>query len=166
MNKYLLTIICLAAAILLAIIARNLYKRIREYRKYSRQVHQEKSRMAFLINKDFMVKETNIYDKSRRKKDGQPRILGNVLHCKTACDSGTCGTGLSCSTCPVRYVIKNSFLQRRDFTNIEATMTLYDDNHEEQNVDVKMDGKLVLVNLKPYMVVTMDSTPHTTVNHN
>lgn len=158
MNTYLLIGLALIVAMVLIIVMRNLFGHWQGYRRHSRNVRNEKERLAFLIDKDFVVKETNYYDMNPLMKDDQPRVLGNVLHCKTGCDSGLCGTGISCQTCPVRFVLKNSFLQRRNVKSVEATMMLYDQNHKPREIDVRIDGDLVSVNNELYMIVKVENT--------
>ena len=113
---------------------------------------------AFLIDKKFNVKETNFYELNEHVKDDQPYVLGNVLHCQSGCDSGLCGTGIACDTCPIRLIIRNSFRQKRDFSHVAATMHLYDANHEVQSVDVKVDGKLVYLGKEPHFVISVFSS--------
>lgn len=138
---------------LLIIIVRDLRKLRSDFNKFSRKIRNEKSSLAFLIDQDMVVKDTNYYALKKEMKDDQPSILGNVLHCKVGCDSGLCGTGLSCQTCPVRYVIKNAFQLKRDFNDVKANMQLYDENHEVTELEVTVDGELVYVNSEPYMLV-------------
>lgn len=155
--KYLLFFTALTLAVVLLIVVRDFCKLKRDYRRLSRQVHGEQEKLAFLINKNFEVKETNYFAINTHMKDNQPRILGNVMHCKNGTDAGYCGMGAACQNCPVRYVIKNSFQQRRDFTNIEATMTLYDEHHKAVETDIMADGQLAYVNHTPYMIIKITS---------
>jgi hypothetical protein len=152
----LIIILALVGTITLAVLLYSLLKRWRQYARYVNEVRQESGRLAFLINRDFEVKATNYFDLNRRMKDDQPHILGNVLHCKTGCDSGLCGTGKACNNCPVRIVIKNAMTMRRHFSQVEATMTLYDEHHEEQETDILADGRYVEVGKKPYIIVTLN----------
>ena len=158
-RDYLLIGVAVVVTLLLVVAARNIFERWQSYRRCKHRVRNEKERLAFLIDKDFVVKETNYYDKNPHIKDDQPHVLGNVLHCKAGCDSGLCGTGMSCQTCPVRFVLKNSFLQRRDIRSVEATMTLYDQDHKARDIDVSIDGDLVSVNNELYMIVKVETQP-------
>ena len=85
-----------------------------------------------------------------------PYVLGNVLHCQTGTDCGLCGTGFACQSCPVRFVIKNAFLQQHDVEGVEATMQLYDAEMNVQNVDVRLNGKLVYLNYQPHMMLEVE----------
>ena len=156
---FLLLSVSIVAVLALFIIARNTYRLKTDFARFRKEISQ-KSGLVFLINKDFEVKDTNYYQMNANMAgDGQPPVLGNVLHCKSGCDSGLCGTGFACQTCPVRLVIKNSFKNRRDFDSIEATMELYDASHEVQKVDVTVAGELVYAYNKPYMMVSVTSFP-------
>ena len=130
-------------------------KQKREYEALRVEVHKIFDRYSFLVDKDLRVKETNYYDIHKDLLDDKPRVLGNVIHCQTACDSGLCGTGIACSTCPIRLVLKNGFKHRRDFNDISATMHLYNAKHEVKDVDVKVDGRFTTIGRNPHFLVTV-----------
>ena len=130
-------------------------KQKREYEALRVEVHKIFDRYSFLVDKDLRVKETNYYDIHKDLLDDKPRVLGNVIHCQTACDSGLCGTGIACSTCPIRLVLKNGFKHRRDFNDISATMHLYNAKHEVKDVDVKVDGRFTTIGRTPHFLVTV-----------
>lgn len=130
------------------------YKRRADYALLSERVHNPQTdAYAFLIDRKFRVKETNFYELNENIEDDQPYVLGNVLHCQDGCESGLCGTGISCGTCPIRMVIKNAFKLKRNFDHVEATMHLYDEHHEVKQVDVSMDGELVYVGHESHLLV-------------
>jgi hypothetical protein len=133
---------------------RQWLRRKADYVSLRKRVHQQTDKYAFLIDRKFRVKETNFYELNKNIQDDQPYFLGNVLHCQEGCESGLCGTGISCQTCPIRMVIKNAFKLRRSFDHIEATLHLYDENHEVNQVDVRVDGELVYVGREPHLFVT------------
>ncbi len=141
---------------LLAVFLRNIIKKHLDYSRLRRIIKDTTDQYIFLVDEQFRVKETNYYA-LRPSMDHQPNVLGNVLHCRTGCDSGLCGTGIACKTCPVRTVLKNSFQQRRDFTNIMATMHLYNEQNEVEKTNVNVDGKLVYVNYHPMFLVQVSA---------
>ena len=133
---------------------RQWHKKKVNYDLLSERVHYlQTNTYAFLIDQKFRVKETNFYELNENIQDDQPYVLGNVLHCQEGCDSGLCGTGIACPTCPIRTVINNAFKLQRGFDHVEATMHLYDENHEVKKVDVSMDGELSYVGCEPYLLV-------------
>ena len=68
-------------------------KKTADYALLSERVHYlQTNTYAFLIDRNFKVKETNFYELNENIKDDQPYVLGNVLHCQDGCDSGLCGT--------------------------------------------------------------------------
>jgi len=152
--------ILIAVLILLIIvpIIRKIRKSKQDIDSLSKEIHQLQDSFNFLIDKQFHVKETNFYELNPDIKDDQPYVLGNVLHCQNGCDSGLCGTGLGCNTCPIRLVVNNSFKQRRDFQNITATMHIYDADHKPQELEVKVDGHLVYVGYEPHLVVNVSNS--------
>lgn len=140
-------------SVMLVPMIRNWQKRKQDYQALKTEVHKELGKYSFLVDKNFRVKETNFYELNEMKQDNQPSVLGNVLHCRTACDSGLCGTGIACSTCPVRMVLKNGFKHRRDFSDISATMHLYDTHHQPKDVDVKVDGRFTYIGYVPHFLI-------------
>lgn len=148
-------VISVVAVIVLLPLLRNWRKSRRDYKALRETVHGEKDHYAFLIDRDFKVKETNFYELNPELRDGQPDVLGNVLHCETGCESGPCGTGIACSTCPVRLIVNNSFKQRRNFSDVTATMHLLNKEQESQEVNVKVDGRLVYLGYKPHFLVSV-----------
>ena len=118
---------------------------------------QNLSSYAFLIDKNFEVKETNYYalNPAQTQTKDSPQILGNVLHCSVACAAGTCGSGQPCKHCPVRFVITKSFERKNDFNDLEVSMELTDDKQQVTDVDVNVGGRYVSVDGQPYMVLNV-----------
>ena len=152
---YYILILLLILLIVMVPLVKSGRKQKREYEALRVEVHKIFDRYSFLVDKDLRVKETNYYDIHKDLLDDKPRVLGNVIHCQTACDSGLCGTGIACSTCPIRLVLKNGFKHRRDFNDISATMHLYNAKHEVKDVDVKVDGRFTTIGRNPHFLVTV-----------
>ena len=147
-------IVIVAAVLALGWAVCRWYKRRADYALLSERVHNPQTdAYAFRIDRKFRVKETNFYELNENIEDDQPYVLGNVLHCQDGCESGLCGTGISCGTCPIRMVINNAFKLKRNFDHVEATMHLYDEHHEVKQVDVSMDGELVYVGHESHLLV-------------
>ena len=115
-----------------------------------RAVVDNQENFTFLVDPTFEVKESNV-----KMADGQPRLLGNVLHCKNSHETGRCGEGEECRHCPVRFVIRKSFERHDDFTNLEACMELGEKGTPMSDVDVCVNGSFVCVNSNPHMVVNV-----------
>lgn len=152
---YYILILLLILLIVMVPLVKSWRKQKREYEALRVEVHKIFDRYSFLVDKDLRVKETNYYDIHKDLLDDKPRVLGNVIHCQTACDSGLCGTGIACSTCPIRLVLKNGFKHRRDFNDISATMHLYNAKHEVKDVDVKVDGRFTTIGRTPHCLITV-----------
>lgn len=154
MTYYILFLLLILLVVMVPLVKSG-RKQKREYEALRVEVHKIFDRYSFLVDKDLRVKETNYYDIHKDLLDDKPRVLGNVIHCQTACDSGLCGTGIACSTCPIRLVLKNGFKHRRDFNDISATMHLYNAKHEVKDVDVKVDGRFTTIGRTPHFLVTV-----------
>ena len=151
---YYILLLLLILLIVMVPLVKSWRKQKREYQALRTEVHKTFDRYSFLVDKKLHVKETNYYEIHKDLLDDQPRVLGNVLHCQTACDSGLCGTGIACSTCPIRLILKNGFKNHRDFNYISATMHLYNAKHEVKDVDVKVDGRFTTIGHTPLFLVT------------
>ena len=145
----------LSVAVVLTIVqaVRQWLKRKADYALLRERVHQSTDHYFFLIDRKKRVKETNFYELNENIQDDQPYVLGNVLHCQNGCDSGLCGTGIDCETCPIRLVIKNAFKLKRGFDHVEAAMHLYDENRQVKVVNIIMDGELVYVGKEPHLLI-------------
>ena len=133
-------------------------KRRKDFAVLRERVHEHTDRYAFLVDKKLRVKETNFYALNEQMPDDQPYRLGNVLHCQSGCESGLCGTGLACKTCPIRLVIRNAFQLKRNFDHVSATMHLYDENRQVNTVDVQVDGEIVTMGNETLMLVNVRKT--------
>ena len=142
-------VIVAAAAIAVAFLK---VKKLKDDVDKLRVVVDNQDNYTFLIDQTFEVKESNV-----KLADGQPRLLGNVLHCKNSHETGHCGEGTQCKHCPVRFVISKSFERHDDFRNLEASMLLDDSNRAESDIDVSIDGSFVCMNETPHMVVNVKS---------
>lgn len=124
--------------------------------KKLRVVVDNQDNYTFLVNEAFEVKESNV-----KLPDGQPHILGNVLHCKNSHETGFCGEGEACQYCPVRFVIKKSFERHDDFKGLEACMEIEESKDKLSDVDVSVNGSFVCIDNTPHMVVNVkDITNH------
>ena len=125
-------------------------------RKYEqlRAVVDKQDDYAFLVNRDFEVQQTNFPVQQRLRQD-EPRVLGNVLHCRNAEDAGRCGEHVQCGKCPVRFTINKAFERREDFSHLEACMELYDAKERVVDVDVQVGGRYVSLEDKDHMVVNV-----------
>ena len=142
-------VIVAAAAIAVAFLK---VKKLKDDVDKLRVVVDNQDNYTFLIDQTFEVKESNV-----KLADGQPRLLGNVLHCKNSHETGHCGEGKQCKHCPVRFVISKSFERHDDFRNLEASMLLDDSNKAESDIDVSIDGSFVCLDEAPHMVVNVKS---------
>lgn len=146
-----LIIALLAVAALLALASMKM-KRLKDDVDKLRVVVDNQDNYTFLIDQTFEVKESNV-----KLADGQPRLLGNVLHCKNSHETGHCGEGTQCKHCPVRFVISKSFERHDDFRNLEASMLLDDSDKAQSDIDVSIDGSFVCIDQTPHMVVNVKS---------
>ena len=147
-----MTIILLLVVLMVGMTIGIQYVRVRRLESANailRTVVDHQPDYTFLIDKGFEVKETNV-----RISGLQPRLLGNVLHCKNSHTTGLCGESEECKYCPLRFVISKTFERGDNFKNFEACMEL-EEKQKVNDVDVSVDGMFVNINNEPHMVVNV-----------
>lgn len=162
------TLIVLCAVLLISFLwERKKYLRMqrrlfRESRKLERTNHIAgavlKNVHAFilLINNDFKVLKTNYYQKTGTKKGLEDKRVGDLLQCRNALSAeGGCGTHSFCGSCPIRTAIRQAFEQRRNFTDLEATLTMVTSDNATVECDAVISGSYFLLNDEENMVLTV-----------
>lgn len=156
MITYILLALTLSAVAFAIVMMRRSKTMERDNRQLEAVVENQEG-YTFLVNNKFEVQKTN-YFVSNKHAEGEPYVLGNVLHCRNAHEAGRCGEHEACKMCPVRFVITKSFERKTDFTDVEACMELYDEKNtgtETIDVDVALKGHFVNVDEQDMMVVNV-----------
>ncbi len=149
----------LLLAIVIAIAAYSIWtlrkmKKMQAKNRELQAVVENQTDYTFLVNSDFEVKATNLTYRIEHP-DGEPNILGNVLHCKNAHHKGRCGESEACHSCPLRFVITKSFERKTGFSGVDACMEVYDDHDKVVDLDVEVDGHFVNVSDQGHMVINV-----------
>lgn len=109
-----------------------------------------------LIDNDFKVLKTNYYQKTGTKKGLEDKRVGDLLQCHNALSAPNgCGTHQLCSACPVRAAIRQAFKQRKNFTDLEATLNIAISENETVACNVVISGSFFLLDRKENMVLTV-----------
>lgn len=119
------------------------------------KIFQNVTFCMFLINTKVEVVLTNYYDLYPYIPKSDKLILGNVLRCKNACDSGTCGDSKYCASCMIRASITQSFASGNSFHNVESHMRILNKRNEAMEVDVEVEGKVVKIDDNEYLVLSV-----------
>jgi two-component system sensor histidine kinase len=134
----------------------------RESRKLERTSHIAgavlKNVHAFilLIDNDFKVLKTNYYQKTGTRKGTEEKRVGDLLQCRNALAAeGGCGTHSFCGSCPIRTAIRQAFEQRRNFTDLEATLSVVTSDNRTVECDAVISGSYFLLNEEENMVITV-----------
>ncbi|WP_444104196.1 sensor histidine kinase [Bacteroides sp.] len=134
----------------------------RESRKLERTSHIAgailKNVHAFilLIDNDFKVLKTNYYQKTGTRKGTEEKRVGDLLQCRNALAAeGGCGTHSFCGSCPIRTAIRQAFEQRRNFTDLEATLSVVTSDNTSVKCDAVISGSYFLLNEEENMVITV-----------
>jgi len=111
-----------------------------------------------LIDKDFVVCDTNYYSLNRLpiQIGGVTKKVGDLLHCRNAIAAGECGQHEQCKLCCIRASIGKSFYKKASFKNLEASMNLL--SEDEMTVtpcDVSVSGTYLNIRGEDYMVLTV-----------
>ena len=109
-----------------------------------------------LIDNDFKVLKTNYYQKTGTRKGLEDKRVGDLLQCHNALSAPNgCGTHQLCSACPVRAAIRQAFQQRKNFTDLEATLNIAISEKETVACNVVISGSFFLLDRKENMVLTV-----------
>lgn len=109
-----------------------------------------------LIDDDFKVLRTNYYQKTGTRKGLGEKRVGDLLQCRNALSAeGGCGTHGFCNSCPVRSAIRQAFEQRRNFSDLEATLTVLTSDNQSVECDALISGSYFLLNEEQNMVLTV-----------
>ena len=162
------TLIVLCAVLLISFLwerrkcLRMQQRLFRESRKLERTSHIAgavlKNVHAFilLINNDFKVLKTNYYQKTGTRKGTEEKRVGDLLQCRNALAAeGGCGTHSFCGSCPIRTAIRQAFEQRRNFTDLEATLSVVTSDNTTVECDAVISGSYFLLNEEENMVITV-----------
>ena len=162
------TLIVLCAVLLISFLLerrkclRMQQRLFRESRKLERPSHIAgailKNVHAFilLIDNDFKVLKTNYYQKTGTRKGTEEKRVGDLLQCRNALAAeGGCGTHSFCGSCPIRTAIRQAFEQRRNFTDLEATLSVVTSDNTTVECDAVISGSYFLLNEEENMVITV-----------
>lgn len=109
-----------------------------------------------LIDNDFKVLKTNYYQLTGTQKGLEEKRVGDLLQCRNALSAeGGCGTHAYCGSCPIRCAIRQAFEQRRDFTDLEATLNVLTSEKKSVECDAVISGSYFLLNEEENMVLTV-----------
>lgn len=109
-----------------------------------------------LIDNDFKVLKTNYYQLTGTQKGLEEKRVGDLLQCRNALSAeGGCGTHAYCGSCPIRCAIRQSFEQRRGFTDLNATLNVLTSEKKSVECDAVISGSYFLLNEEENMVLTV-----------
>ena len=109
-----------------------------------------------LIDKNFIVQRTNYYTLSSIEDHGEKKKVGNLLMCMNALSSSKgCGCGSLCSSCPIRKAITTAFEEKRDFSNLNASLNLSISNTETIQFDALISGSYLILDKQEYLLLTV-----------
>lgn len=109
-----------------------------------------------LIDKDFVVRQTNYYSLNGIPEDYSVKRVGDLLRCRNAKEVGECGKHAQCKLCCIRLAISKAFAKRYDMKDLHASMKLL--NQEESNIipcDVSVSGVYLNMDGEERMVLTI-----------
>ena len=107
-----------------------------------------------VIDKDFIVEKTNYYTVTDTRDDNRKKRVGELLQCVNSFEKG-CGNGELCQTCPIRQAITEAFRMRKDFSNLEAVVSLRVSEKKSIKCNVSVSGSYMDMNCRPEMLITI-----------
>lgn len=129
MVLFLTTVIAILSVILIAVVAKlNATKRreiaLKKVADEEKIILQNINAYFLLINREYMVLETNYYFLNGLPEDTSNVRVGELLHCRNAIEAGECGAHAKCKLCGVRMAIGRAFTKKTDITHLNASMKL------------------------------------------
>ena len=135
---------------------------VRESRKLERSnritsaILKNVNAFILLIDNDFKVLRTNYYHLTGTRKGLEEKRVGDLLQCHNAKSAeGGCGTHAYCGTCPIRQTIRQSFKDKKNFTNLEATLNIAITDDEAIECNAVISGVYMLLDGVENMVLTV-----------
>lgn len=111
-----------------------------------------------LINKDFIVCDTNYYSLNGLSipTDGMMKKVGELLHCRNAMTAGECGKHEQCKFCCIRMAIGRAFSRKENIKKLDASMKLLsEDSQTVIPCDVSVSGTYLNINGEDFMLLTI-----------
>lgn len=107
-----------------------------------------------VIDRDFTVEKTNYYTVTNTPVPGEPKKVGELINCVNSIAKG-CGNGELCQTCPIRQAITEAFRSKKDFSNLEATVSLRLSEKKNLKCNVSVSGSYMNLQNRPEMLITI-----------
>lgn len=107
-----------------------------------------------VIDRNFIVEKTNYYAITDTEDSGQPKRVGELLNCVNSLNKG-CGNGELCKTCPIRQAITEAFKTKKDFSNLETTVSLRLSDKKTFKCNVAVSGSYMNIHNRPEMLITI-----------
>lgn len=110
----------------------------------------------FLIDSNYKIVRTNFFEINQLSADHSKIRFGEVMGCRYACSSGTCGIHEACATCLVRKQLRDTFGKKGRFTNYELVMKLCSSNKNgNESYNVIASGNYLELEGRSYVLLTV-----------
>ena len=107
-----------------------------------------------VIDRNLNMEKTNYYAITDTEDSGQPKRVGELLNCVNSLNKG-CGNGELCKTCPIRQAITEAFKTKKDFSNLETTVSLRLSDKKTFKCNVDVSGSYMNIHNRPEMLITI-----------
>ena len=107
-----------------------------------------------VIDRNFIVEKTNYYAITDTEDSGQPKRVGELLNCVNSLNKG-CGNGELCKACPIRQAVTEAFKTKKDFSNLETTVSLRLSDKKTFKCNVAVSGSYMNIHNRPEMLITI-----------
>lgn len=100
------------------------------------------------------MEKTNYYAITDTEDSGQPKRVGELLNCVNSLNKG-CGNGELCKACPIRQAVTEAFKTKKDFSNLETTVSLRLSDKKTFKCNVAVSGSYMNIHNRPEMLITI-----------
>lgn len=112
-----------------------------------------------LIDKDYIVRDTNYYHLNELPVDISTKRVGDLLHCRNAVDIGECGKHEQCKLCCIRLTIGKAFARKTGIKQLNASMKIVsEDGAKVIPCDVSVSGTYLIIDGEERMLLTINDT--------
>ena len=161
---FLLIIIAILIALLVMVVIKYRTVKMRktilqEKADEAKKILQNIKSYFLLIDRDYVVCDTNYYSLNSLPPDNSTKRVGDLLHCRNAMDAGECGKHDQCKLCCIRIAIGKAFAKQADIKKLNASMKLLSqDGKDVIPCDVTVSGVYLKVKGEEKMVLTVCDT--------
>lgn len=152
-----IALVIILSFILILIIAkeRRQNREIEAAKLFYEAVWNNAHEFIFLIDKTSHVLHTNYYSVCNLPFNEERKCFGEILQCRYARERENCNKHEKCKDCLVRHRVRELFITRSSFSNMEITMDIQIASRPSGVYNMMVSGHFISLNKKDYVILTV-----------